>query len=130
MTLSQKTKQSLRYFGGLLIILGFFVFGSCPIRNAISSLINDTSQTTEQKNAGTATAVSNHTCTGYTSDDVTLFHDGSSSVNPSLPLFAVLVTAAFPGRQLLNNIPLQHDVVSVPGVNSIPIYLRNRALLI
>ena len=27
--------------GSLLIVLDFFVFGSCPVRNAMSSLINE-----------------------------------------------------------------------------------------
>jgi hypothetical protein len=130
MMLSQKTMQSLRYLGGLLVILGFFVFGSCPVRNAISSLINDTSQNTEQKNAGNANVISNHTCTGYTSDNITLFHDGTPSVNPSLPLLAVPVTALFPAPPLFNKISFLHDVRSAPGVNSIPLYLRNRVLLI
>ena len=122
--------QSLRYLGGLLIILGFFVFGSCPVRNAISSLINDTSQNQGQKNAGNANVISNHTCTGYTSDNITLFNDGTSSVNPTLPLLAVPVTALFPDPPLFNKIDVLHDALSAPGVNSIPIYLRNRVLLI
>jgi len=128
--LSQRTMQSLRYLGGLLIILGFFVFGSCPVRNAISSLINDTSQNTEQKNAGNANVLSNHTCTGYTSDDITFFHDGTSSVNPSLPLLAVIATSLFPPSHLFNKIKFLHDVVSASSANSIPIYLRNRVFLI
>ena len=130
MMLSQKTIQCLRYLSGLLMILGFFVFGSCPVRNAISSLINDTSQNTEQKNAGNSNVISNHTCTGYTPDNVTLFHGGTSSVNPSLPLLAVIVTPVFPPLHLFNKISFLHEVVSAPSVNSIPIYLRNRVLLI
>jgi hypothetical protein len=128
--LSQRTLQSLRYLGGLLIILGFFVFGSCPVRNAISSLINDTSQNPEQKNAGNANVISNNTCTGYTSDEISLFYDRTSSVDPSLPLLAVHVTTLFPGSPLFNKINVPHDALSTPGVNSIPLYLRNRVLLI
>jgi hypothetical protein len=122
--------QCLRYLSGLLIILGFFVFGSCPVRNTISSLINDTSQNTKQKNAGNANIISNNTCTGYTSDNITFFYEEASSVNPSLPLLAVLVTAFFLALHLFNKIDFLHDVRSAPGVNSIPIYLRNRVLLI
>jgi len=111
-----------------VIILGFFVFGSCPVRNAISSLIDDTSQNTEQINAGNTKGISNNTCTGYTSDEISLFHDGTSSVDPTSPLLAVPVTALFP--PLFNKINVLHDALSAPGVNSIPIYLRNRVLLI
>lgn len=112
--------RSLRYLCGLLIILGFFVFGSCPVRRALNSLINDTSQNTEQNKA----------CTGYTSDEISLFHDGTSSVDPSLPLLAVPVTALFPGLPLFNGINVLHDALSASCVDPIPIYLRNRALLI
>ena len=128
--LSQRTMQSLRYLGGLLVILGFFVFGSCPVRNSISSLINDTSQNPEQKDAGNANVISNNTCTGYTSDEISFLYDGTSSVNPTSPLLAVPVTALFPGLPLFNKINVLHDALSAPGVNSIPIYLRNRVLLI
>ena len=128
--LSQKTMQSLRCLSGLLIILGFFVFGSCPVRNAISSLINDSSQNTEQKNSGSANVISNKSCTGYTSDEISLFHDGTSSVNPTLPLLAVPVSALFPHPSLYNKINVLDDTLSAPGVNTIPIYLRNRVLLI
>jgi hypothetical protein len=129
MTLSQKTMQCLRCLSGILIILGFFVFGSCPVRNAISSLINDTSKNTEQKNTGAANVISNNTCTGYTSDSITLVHDGTSSVNPFFPLFAVLVTTPFLLHHLFYKINFL-QARPVPGVNSIPIYLRNRVLLV
>ena len=111
---SQKTRQSLRYLGGLLIILGVFVFGSCPVRSAISS----------------ANVISNHTCTGYTSDEISLFQDGKSAVNPALPFVAVPVTALSAGFPFFNKTGVLYDALSAPGVNSIPIYLRNRALLI
>jgi hypothetical protein len=114
--LSQQTKQPLRYLGGYLVILGFFVFGSCPVRNAISPF--------------SANAVSNHPCTGYTSEEISLFHDGTSTVNPNLPLLAVPVTALFASLPLFSEINVLHDALSAPGVNSIPIYLRNRVLLI
>ena len=128
--LSEKTMQSLRYLSGLLIMLGFFVFGSCPVRNAIRSLINDSSQNTEQKNSGSANVVSNNACTGYTSDEISLFHDGASSVNPTLPLLAVPVSALFPDLPHFNKINVLDDTLSAPGANSVPIYLRNRVLLI
>jgi hypothetical protein len=119
----------LRYLSGLLIILGFFVFGSCPVRNAISSLINDTSQNAEQKNTGTANGISKNTCTGYISDDIAVIHDGTSSVNPSLPLLPVLATAHFAALPLFYKGGFWHGR-SEPGVFSIPIYLRNRVLLV
>jgi hypothetical protein len=113
--LSQKTMQSLRYLSGLLIIMGFFVFGACPVRIA---------------KAGGANVIPNHTCTGYTSEEISLFQDGTSSVNPSLPLLAVPVTTVFPAPPLFNKINVLRDEVSAPGLYSIPIYLRDGALLI
>ena len=112
---SQKTMQSLRYLSGLLIILGFFVFGSCPVRIA---------------KAGGANVIPNHTCSGYTSDEISLFQDGSSSVNLSLVLLAVPVPTTFPDQPLFTKVNVLHDAVSTPGVYAIPIYLRNGALLI
>lgn len=116
--LSQRTTQPLRYLGGLLIILGFFVFGSCPVRNAISSRINDRN------------VISNNTCTGYTSDEISLFQDGISSLDSTFPLLAFPATALFPALHLFNKINILQGALSAPGVHSIPIYLRNRVLLI
>ena len=111
----QKTMQSLRYLSGLLIILGFFVFGSCPVRIA---------------KAGGANVIPSHTCTGATSDEISLFQDGSSSIDLSLPLLDVPATTAFQGQTLFTRINVLHNAVSAPGFYSIPIYLRNGALLI
>ena len=107
--------QSFRYLSGLLIILVFVVFGSCPVRIA---------------KAGGANVIPSHTCTGYASNEISLFQDGPSSVNLPFPLLAVPVAKAFPGQPLATEINVPHDAISAPGVFSIPIYLRNGALLI
>ena len=127
---SRRIMQTLRYLGGLLIILGFFVFGSCPVRKAMSSLINDTSQNAGRENTGNAKVISDNTCTGYTSDDIMLLHDGTSSVDPGLPLIAVPVSALFPTPPHFKEISVLREPLSASGVNSIPIYLRNGVLLI
>ena len=107
--------QSLRCFIGLFLILGFFVFGTCPVRIA---------------KAGGANVFPNHTCTGYTSNEISLFQGGSSAENLPLALLAVPVMTAFPGQVLIREINVPHDAVSAPGLYSIPLYLRNEALLI
>jgi len=126
-----KNIKPIRSSLSLMMMVIFLVLGYCPVRNTLCSLASHSSQNKEQKAPRDIKAIVDDVCNAYNSGDKIIPYQEVVSKTTIPLLLAIVVAAAFFGSIA----PLKRLVVLYPypaarGLNTIPLYLANRSLLI
>lgn len=124
---SEKIRESLHSFTGLLLVLIFLVLSSCPVRNALFSCLKKGHA--EQKSTGGTKIAAHDMCAGAGFSKIIPSPERISHNTPAA-FVAVLFTAFLVCSDLFKKII--HRFYSPPAfrINPVPIYLRNSVFLI
>lgn len=114
-----------------MMMVVFLVLGYCPVRNVLCSLASHASQNKEQKPPRDIRAVVEDACNAYNSGDKIIPYQEVVSKTRVPLLLAIVVAAVFlAGIALLKKLVVLYPNTAARGLNPIPLYLANRALLI
>lgn len=109
----------------------FLVLGYCPVRNALCSFTNHHGQTKEQKAPRDIKAIVEDACNAYNSGDKVIpYQEATSKTTVSLLLAVAVAVVFFACINLFKNVTVLYANRAPRGLNSIPLYLVNKALLI
>ena len=122
----------LRSLSAFMLIVGFLVLGSCPLKKAIHTLVKGSGQT-EQAGAGHEKNLASVICLGSENSFIKKMALPERQTETTSPAFiAIIFTTFWTIWSLFRS--QAHDFSfrdgSPESISPVPVYLRNRVLLI
>jgi len=123
-----KKPRLLRSITSLMVIVIFLALGFCPLRNALCALAHPVSQNTNMKAPAYAKIIAHDDCLTAVFSQAIAFQ--KQLLNGNALIFAGILLMAFCACGIFREIAPHYSKITVPYPNVVPIYLKNRVLLI